>query len=272
MVVFTGVKKEDLSKLKGVVEEEPKTIHEEARSKKKGVVLILYNSGKLLLQGKAADVETLSKEIQKLKIGNLEETEPFKKELGWIIGSDESLKGDTFGGITVAAVKADDEIRKKLIEIGVADSKTLSDHEVIRLAEQIRLIAPCEVKSVFPEEYNQHKEKVTLLLDHLHHECAQFLQPGKHIVDKYPGCNVGEVREEKAESKYVEVAAASILARDAALKQLSSLSALAGFHIPKGSSHVKLGLLELKQRKLDPSRFVKTDFWNVKDFLKEENP
>jgi ribonuclease HIII len=89
------------------------------------------------------------------------------------------------------------------------------------------------------------------------------------VVDKFPGCQVGEVQEEKAESKYLEVAAASILARDAALRQLNALSAQAGFHLPKGSTHVQLALVELKHRKLNFTQFVKINFWNVKDFLKE---
>ena len=87
------------------------------------------------------------------------------------------------------------------------------------------------------------------------------------VVDKYPGCNVGDVQEEKAESKYVEVAAASILAREAALKQLNYLSVQAGFRTPKGSTHVRLALDELKERKLNLKKFVKIGFSNVKEFL-----
>jgi ribonuclease HIII len=104
----------------------------------------------------------------------------------------------------------------------------------------------------------------------LHEECASYLQPGKHVVDKYPGCSAGDLQEEKAESKYVEVAAASVLARDAALKQISSLSAMAGFRIPLGSTHVQLALIELRHRGLSFSKFVKLDFNNVKEMLKNE--
>ena len=87
------------------------------------------------------------------------------------------------------------------------------------------------------------------------------------MVDKYPGCAVGDVAEEKAESKYVEVAAASVLARAAALKQLDYLSLQAGFTLPKGSTHVKLALHELQERKLEFRKFVKVHFANVKEFL-----
>jgi ribonuclease HIII len=186
-------------------------------------------------------------------------------ETGVIIGSDESLKGDTFGGVVVAAVKADDAIREKLTAMGVMDSKRLTDKKILGMAQEIKKVSSFKVRSVFPEEYNQ--RKITEWLNKLHQECYDSLKPGKHVVDKYPGCKVGEIVEEKAEDKYVEVAAASILAREAALKQLDSLSVKAGFRLPKGSTHVKLALVELKKRGLDFNKFVKLDFRNVKEFL-----
>ena len=269
MVVFEKVKKEDLKKLKDFSTEEAKTVHEELRLKNEGVTLILYASGKLLLQGKPEAVEKVAKELEKKGIGERVKPESFRKEQGWVIGTDESLKGDTFGGLVVAGVKANDELRQKLTELGVADSKTLEDKEILVIAENIKRIAPCEVKSILPEEYNK-AENVTTLLNKLHGECAAYLFPGKHVVDKYPGCTVGDIQLEKAESKYAEVAAASVLARAAALQQLDFLSAQAGFRLPKGSTHVKLALFELKERGLDFSKFVKVGFANVKEFLPED--
>jgi len=184
----------------------------------------------------------------------------------WIIGSDEVLKGDTFGGIVVAAVKADKKIREKLTKLGVKDSKKLSDKIIIQLAAEIKKIATCEIKNLLPEEYNKHNG-LTSLLNQLHKQAAKELAPGKHIVDKYPGCAVGDIIEEKAEDKYIEVAAASILARAAGLQQFDYLSKLAGFKLPMGSTHVKEALQELKNRNLDFSKFVKKDFRNVKEFL-----
>ena len=191
MTVFTNVKKEDAEKLvpkgsekaklsgthrgrsplAGFCKLEPKTMYEEFRCSKDGVTLILYSSGKLLLQGQVENVEKVAAELRKLKIGKEVEKESFRKESGWMIGSDEALKGDTFGGLVVAAVKANDKIREQLIELGVADSKKLTDKEIIPMAEEIKKIAPCEIKSLMPEEYN-HVGKVTLLLNNLHHECG----------------------------------------------------------------------------------------------------
>jgi len=186
-------------------------------------------------------------------------------ETGIIIGSDESLKGDTFGGIVVAAVKADEAMRKRLEGYGVVDSKKMADKKILLIAEKIKKVAGCEVKNIFPEEYNE--DGITNWLNKLHRECYDYLKPGKHVVDKYPGCNVGDVIEEKAEDKYVEVAAASILARAAALKQMDSLSSEAGFTLPRGSTHVKQALQELKAKGLDFKKFVKLDFKNVREFL-----
>lgn len=268
MAVFTHVKKEEIERLKGWTKEETKTIYEELRLSKKGVTLIFYTSGKLLLQGRPGAVEEVADELEKRGIGQKVKPEKFRKEEGEIIGSDEALKGDTFGGIVVAAVKADDKIRSQLIEIGVADSKTFSDKEVLAMAEKIKRLVPCEIKSLLPEEYNKADGNVTALLNRLHQKVGNGLKPGQHIVDKYPGCRAGSLAVEKAESKYVEVAAASILARATGLKQLNFLSSLAGFPIPKGSSHVKLALHELQERKLDFKKFVKVGFGNVKEFLK----
>lgn len=184
-----------------------------------------------------------------------------------IIGSDETLKGDTFGGIVVAAVKANDKVRKLLVALGVRDSKELSDKKILLLAPQIEKIAQHHVKNVYPKTYNLVSDNQTALLNALHRECFIALKPGKHVVDKYPGCTVGDIIVEKAESKYPEVAAASILARAYALKQLAELSKRAGFVVPKGSTHVADSLKQLKEKGLPPDEFVKLHFKNVQEFF-----
>jgi len=191
----------------------------------------------------------------------------FILEKGEVIGSDESLKGDTFGGMVVAAVKADEKIREKLIKLGVKDSKKLTDNTCLKLAKQIEKITDCEVKNIFPEEYNDFKDSQTQLLNKLHAEAYNYLKPGLHIVDKYPGCSVGDIIKIKADAQYVEVAAASILARAHALKQLKRLSERAKFAIPKGSTHVQHALEKIKKNNLDPYYFVKLNFSNVRKFF-----
>ncbi len=267
MTVFENVTKEDAAKLlkSGYVMQTPKTIHEDLRLSKGAVNLVLYKSGKLLIQGK--DIDKVVEYLEKLKIGELVRPEVFRKESGWVIGTDESLKGDTFGGLVVAGVKANDKERDGLKGLGVADSKRLADEEIIVMAQKIKRIVPCEVKALLPEEYNHNFKNVTLLLDNLHHEVGNFLKPGKHVVDKYPGCTVGDLQVTKGESKYIEIAAASVLARAQALAQMNYLSKKAGFDLPKGSTHVKDALLELKKKGLPLKEFIKLHFKNVQEFL-----
>lgn len=269
MVVFTHVTQEGAAQLipLGFTQQEPKTKYEQLRLRKGQITAVLYTSGKLLVQGSEEDLEEIIEKLRKLHLGKEIKPVTFRKEEGWMIGSDESLKGDTFGGLVVAAVRANDETRKKLLAIGVADSKKLSDAEIISMAKRVKNIAECEIKSILPKEYNQKKKNVTELLNKLHHQCAQGLGPGKHVVDKYPGCKVGDIIVTKAESKYIEVAAASVIARAAALEQLSYLSKLAGFTLPKGSTHVQKTLEILRKENLSFKQFVKIDFRNVRVFL-----
>ena len=66
---------------------------------------------------------------------------------------------------------------------------------------------------------------------------------------------------------YIEVAAASILARDAAVRQIERLSNEIGFTIPLGSTHVADALFQLKVSGKPPERFVKMHFKNVREAL-----
>ena len=195
------------------------------------------------------------------------------------IGSDESLKGDTFGGIVVAAVKADNNTRTLLEEMGVKDSKTLTDHRILLMAERIKEITQVFFVNLFPEEFNKEVSlySLTRVLNKLHTKCTNTLKSASEeiIVDQYPGCKVdGALCFTRAEDEYVEVAAASIIARSEALKQMQELSIRAGFKLPLGSSHVLEALVRFRDKGLDFNKFTKTSFKNVKDIMntiKQEN-
>lgn len=205
-----------------------------------------------------------------------------------IIGSDEALKGDTFGGIVVAAVMAGPEERKQLTAMGIKDSKKISDIIVHRLAQTIKQKFQWSIRNIYPEEYNKlytakrdgtsSEVTMTSLLNKLHKECADELRKKYsagteriiHVVDEFPGCKVGDIMVTKAEEKYIEVAAASVIARDAALKQLQELSKVAGFPIPKGSTHVQEALERVKKSTIPLHRLVKLNFRNVQAVLTDK--
>lgn len=261
------MKKQDLKYLleKGFHFAETKGQYEEARLKGP-CTIILYNTGKLVVQGKEKPV----RETKKLLGLPTEKKQEVKKMIGVVVGSDETLKGDTFGGIIVAGFRADDEERKKLQRLGVEDSKNLTDKNIEKVAESIKNNFSKDnyhIIELTPKEYNNETimGNSTLLLNRLHKQVNEKLKTAnsKQVVDKYPGCRVGDIIETKAESSYLEVAAASILARQAGIKQFQNLSRQAGFTIPKGSTHVKKALKELKQSNLDMEDFVKMKFSNV---------
>jgi len=262
---------EDLKKLesKRFYFVEKKSEYELARMKGPCTV-VLYTTGKVIFQGKEDVISDIKSEL-----GLETKREPQNQAAlyGIIVGSDETLKGDTFGGLVVAGFRADEEDRDELKKLGVRDSKTIDDSVILSLARKIRdsFQNSYYVIELEPLEYNKElvMNNITELLNRLHKKINEKLKIGNslHIVDKYPGCGVGDVCEEKAESKHLEVAAASIIAREHAIKQINRLSEKAGFAIPKGSTHVGEALQALKKKNLKPEEFVKMDFSNVKKYL-----
>ncbi|MFT4310742.1 MAG: hypothetical protein ACMXYC_03860 [Candidatus Woesearchaeota archaeon] len=207
--------------------------------------------------------------------GSLDPTRETKQDLPVIyIGSDESLKGDTFGGMTFGAVLLYPQQREQLTRMGITDSKKISDTAIPLLANKIREVTSfTHVISLLPQQYNEYT--LTGLLNRYHQEVADALIARftdtryriEHVVDKFPGCVVGNIIIPKAESVYVEVAAASILARQAALEQREYLSKQAGFLLPLGSTHVQEALEKVLRTQKDPNKFVKLHFKNVQKAL-----
>src|SRR3989338_189857 len=197
MTLFTNVNSE---KLKEVLLQNHFYIDKPLKYEKsrfKGPCSVIhFESGKLLIQGKDEIVNKISSLIAKDKVAK-EVKQEFKLTKGIVIGSDESLKGDTFGGIVVAGVKVDDKQRELLKAMTICDSKKLSDNMIMAIAPRIKEIVVYHVISLSPKEYNQAttKSSVSLLLNQLHKEVKNKLGGGKHIVDKYPGCTVGDIME-----------------------------------------------------------------------------
>ena len=75
---------------------------------------------------------------------------------GFRIGTDEAGKGDWFGPLVAAGVACDDGVVRELVAMGVADSKTLSNDRVQKLASALtaRPGLAWEVRSISPQEYN----------------------------------------------------------------------------------------------------------------------
>jgi ribonuclease HIII len=173
-----------------------------------------------------------------------------------VIGVDESGKGDFFGPLIVAAFLASDSDRQKLKNIGVRDGKLIADKKLLMIDEQLRSNFPHAVVVYSPEEYNQQyaliKNLNKLLAEGHARAIAAVLAKHKAdlaISDKFGKPELVEralrergVRIELQQfvrgEEILQVAAASILARAAFIREIAKLSALLKMDIPRGAGSI----------------------------------
>jgi ribonuclease HIII len=176
------------------------------------------------------------------------------------IGTDESGKGDYFGPIVIAGVLVDEATKSKLDDIGIRDSKLLSDKLCRELAAKIREICKgrYEEIEILPERYNElyaqfkkegknlnhllawgHARAIESLLNKYScsHAVADQFGDEKYILSKLmeKGKGIRLVQTPKGE-RFTAVAAASILARDRFLSRMDKLSSDYEILLPKGAS------------------------------------
>lgn len=175
------------------------------------------------------------------------------KLVRWI-GSDEAGKGDYFGPLVTAGVLVDNTIAKSLEELGVKDSKRLSDNSVKELAKKIKKMCRCSVVTIGPAKYNElynkirnlnrllawgHSRAIENILNTEECDYALADQFGDEkfiiaaLMEKGKGIKVKQ--EIRAESD-IGVAAASILARAEFVHRLAMQSVKYGMDFPKGAS------------------------------------
>lgn len=193
------------------------------------------------------------------------------------IGTDEAGKGDYFGPLVVAAVYVDGEFLEKLSDLGVADGKTLSNRRIRSIAELMHSDYEQHIVVVakMPMEYNslyttlrKRGQNLNHLLASLHAEAIQTLVQrvdAKHVlVDKFAKDNLIiqqlswrvnpaasplqrgvsvmplgiEVRQVTKAERDSAVAAASIIARDAFLTGMDTLSETYEMCLPRGAYQV----------------------------------
>jgi ribonuclease HIII len=225
-------------------------------AKKKGVSCTLYTSGKLMVQGKdKADFITFYLEPEILHDVSFSYPET-QVDMTEHIGIDEAGKGDFFGPLCVAGVCAGGETLKKLLELGVRDSKKLSDSTILKLATRIKSTAPHHIVRISPKKYNELYESfqhLNKLLAWGHSAAIEELVKNTHckkvVIDQFAS---EYVVENALKKKHLEVeltqrhrgeedpvvAAASILARAAFLEGMDKLSQMAGMELPKGASQL----------------------------------
>ncbi len=235
-------------------------------------VTTLYESGKVMFQGIGADIEasywteqervlngkiidTSSKEKEKKE---KEEKKIFINEAS--VGSDEVGTGDYFGPLIVTASFVSKENIAWMQDLGVRDSKKLTDDKIIKIAPELIKRIPHTTIILSNEEYNSYHttdfnmNKVKAIL---HNKCLlsvikkDNVNYTKIVVDQFEPekayyAHIARVPEKvtnitfmtKAEDQCMSVAASSIISRYIFLKEMKKLSERFNIEMPLGASNL----------------------------------
>ncbi|MEJ1323584.1 ribonuclease HIII [Latilactobacillus sakei] len=256
-----------------------------------------YRSGKVLFQGATAEATAAkwgplapAKKSKATKGSAKGDTLPPDFANWSVIGSDEVGNGSYFGPLTIAAVYVSQENLSFVRNLGVADSKTLTDAQIDQMAIKMMTKLPYHIVNIMPQKYNQVHEQMNIeKMKAVSHNFAllkvlkkiQPDQPQGILIDQFEprATYYRYLKDEpvvlrdnvyfttKAEQFHLAVAAASIIARHQANLSMIELSKLAGRDIPVGAhkSIDKIAADLLDQGGLEYlGQFAKLHFINTK--------
>lgn len=236
-----------------------------------GTIITLYESLKVMFQGISADVDAnmwrdveahlnngkLPEETKKKEKKDEKELYEERKNYYYInsIGSDEVGTGDYFGPIVVTASFVSKNDIEFLEELGVRDSKKLTDAKILEVVPKIIKKIPYETIIYTNEEYNNAKDhNMNKIKAILHNKALLGLMKkdnynyDKVVVDQFcfPRNYFGYLKEAnnvfrkidfttKAEDKCLSVACGSLISRYVFIKEMEKISKKLGKIVPKGA-------------------------------------
>ena len=232
-------------------------------------IVTLYESGKAMFQGVSADIEAgMWESIRKDKDNidyfmDTKDTKIKKEEQVDIpsdiasVGSDEVGTGDYYGPIVVTASFVSKDNIPFLTELGVRDSKKLSDEQILKIVPKIIKKIPYKTIMLSNKEYNDnygkdmnmnnikavlHNKVLTEMVkdnDYDYIVVDQF-EPEKsyynHLSD-VPNPLKGITFITKAEDKCLSVAVSSLISRYIFIKEMDKLGDKYGIFLPKGANY-----------------------------------
>lgn len=234
-------------------------------------VITLYESGKVVFQGKDADLASdfwiTTEKINSGKVDVKNSASKAKKENNKIyidkkvyyssaIGSDEVGTGDYFGPIVVTAAYVKKDIIPTLENLGVKDSKKLNDAQILELVPKLInmieyesiILSNADYNKYYSQDLNMNKIKAVLhnkvlfklssrIKDYEFIVVDQFAAPQLYFSYLKDSSNV--IRNitfmTKGEDKSLAVAVASLISRFIFIKEFNKLSNSIGIDLPKGS-------------------------------------
>ncbi len=248
--------------------------HARIAVKGENCTIVLYNSGKALIQGRGAeDFVTFVMEplvLGEAALGYEDVLDP--RGIEPHMGVDESGKGDFFGPLVTASAYVDPQLAESMRQLGVKDSKRItSDEKAMAMGGELRKLLGnrYSIVKVGPKAYNRLYAKmknVNTLLAWAH---ARSIE---NLLDTVPGCPravsdqfgsktlvqkalFGKSRDIELEQRHkaesdLAVAAASIIAREAFVRSLLEMQKKYDCDIPKGASDRvrEMAVLLVKQR------------------------
>jgi len=257
------------------------------------VNVVAYASGKLVVQGKGTEDFVLNVlEPEALKEATYGYDEIYHPE--WFelhAGLDESGKGDLFGPVVTACVVADKPQIDAWIKEGIRDSKKIADTRIVELDRLVRETEGAVVETCYcgMAKYNELMSRPRANLNRLlAWQHAKSLQAAlarrraprglldqfskRDLVAAYFKDEGFELRmETRAEADPV-VAAASVAARAAYVRYLTSLSRLAGEALKKGAGREAKDQARRILANFGPERFhefVKLRFRTAYELVEE---
>lgn len=231
-------------------------------------VITLYESGKVMFQGLGADIESsIWLEQERILNNNIINTTPKEKKEKKesqsffnesTIGSDEVGTGDYFGPLVVTASFVSKENITFMQDLGVKDSKKLTDDKIIKIAPLLIKKIPYTSIVLSNKEYNSYHStdinmnKVKAIL---HNKCLLSVikkEPNNYtriVIDQFEPeksfyNHIKEMKEQvtnvtfvtKGEDKCLSVAASSIISRYIFLAEMKKLNTKLNINLPLGAS------------------------------------
>jgi len=156
-----------------------------------------------------------------------------------ILGIDEAGRGSVLGPMVIAGVIVPEKMEKVLERMGVKDSKKLAPHRRTILSRKLKKMFEYEIVVISAREIDEMRAEGINLNEIEKNAMESILikmNPEKAIVDavdvkaerfqenlrKDTGVNV--IAEHKADDKYIEVSAASIIAKAERDKQIEEIN------------------------------------------------
>ncbi|MDO4963065.1 MAG: ribonuclease HIII [bacterium] len=232
-------------------------------------VITLYESGKVVFQGRDADLSSdfwiTTEKINSGKIDIKKSSSDSKKNNKIIdkniyytssIGSDEVGTGDFFGPIVVTASFVSKSDIEFLEELKVKDSKKLTDSDILKIVPKFIkkinyesiILNNTDYNKFYSKDINMNKIKAILhnkvlfklkekINDYDNIIVDQFAE--KYVYYNYLKDSTNVVRNitflTKGEDKHLSVACASLISRYIFISEFDKLSKSIGINLPKGA-------------------------------------